>query len=134
MRQLAFCFLLLVVAGPARGADWVQIYSGYAAHVDMASVRRDKYPKNEKAPEYTVAWIRTDEADTTVFLEVVFDCAGRFGVVQQIVNNETKDSRFHSYNNTRHFESRRAEISTIMPHSIYDGAASLVCKRNPSIP
>jgi hypothetical protein len=134
MRQLAFCFLLLLVAGPARAADWVQIYSGYAAHVDMASVRRDKYPKYEKAPEYTVAWMRTDEADTTVFLEVVFDCEGRFGVVQQIVNNETKDSRFHSYNNTQYFESRRAETSTIMPHAIYDGAASMVCKGKAPLP
>lgn len=129
MKQLAF-LLLLIVAGPACAAEWVQI-PGLSAYVDMASVRRDTYPKfNEKAPEFVVAWLRGDEDGQTYNLEVAFDCKGRFGIMQQIVGNETKDSRLHSFDMTHDFERYFARTKTIMPDSIYDGAASMVCKGN----
>ena len=129
MRQLVFLLLqIVIVAGPARASEWVQLPDP-SAYVDMASVRRDKYPKwTEKAQDYIVAWIYGGENGETFTLEAAFDCKGRFGIVQQIIANETKDSRLHSYDSTDFFEKSYPQTKTIPPDLIYDVAASMVCK------
>ena len=101
----------------------------------MASVRRDAYPKfNEKAPTFVVAWIRGDENGQSYTLEVAFDCKGRFGIVQQIVTPDMKELPLHTYDMTYTFEHAFARTKTIPPDSIYDGAASMVCKAKSPTP
>jgi hypothetical protein len=92
------------------------------AYVDMASVRKDEYPKTsgwESRPKnYVVAWIKTQNLSGQIHsvLEVVFDCKGRFGIVQTI-SNDFPDSKHHSYDATTSFEAYGAQTKSIMPDS-----------------
>jgi hypothetical protein len=92
----------MVAATAAFAANWTQIpgFDG-SAYVDMASVRQDTYPKSQflTPKSYLVAWLATSGQDGKFLarLEVVFDCKGRFGIVQQLIENESKDSEFHSF-------------------------------------
>ena len=81
---------------------------------------------------YVVAWVATKNQNGafTAHLKVAFDCKGRFGIVQQLVPNDSKDSQYHSYDATPQFESIGAQTRTIMPESLYEGAAAIVCKGN----
>ena len=80
-----------------------------------------------------VAWLATKDQDGnfTAHLEVVFDCKGRFGLVQQLITNDSKDSKYHSYDATARFESIGAQTRTIVPDSFYGAAESLICKGKP---
>ena len=130
MRKLA-CLLPLLLADQAQAADWVQI-PGYIAHVDIASVRDDLYPSQgtryASAEPYVVAWVKIGGEETGM-AEVAFDCKrGRFGIVQLIVDNETKNSRYQSFDATVQFENYGARMRTIAPDSLYAGAATIACK------
>jgi hypothetical protein len=138
MKQIPVCFLLLMVPGAAFASNWTQIpgmYANETAYVDMASVRQDTYPKKVtmvRGPikNYLVAWISTRDQNgaSTATLEVVFDCKGRYGLLQQLIANETKESRYHTFDSTAFFEAMGARTSSIMPDSFYDKAALMVCK------
>jgi hypothetical protein len=139
VKQLALCFLLLLVgATSALAANWTQLPGTYGAdndlaYVDIASVRQDTYPKSSYAASnksYVVAWLATADQNGrwTSHLEVVFDCKGRSGIVQQVIDNDSPDSKYYSFNLTPYFESVGARTSSIIPESFYERAESMICK------
>jgi hypothetical protein len=73
---------------------------------------------------YLIAWValKDQNGNFTTKIETVFDCKGRSGVVQQLITNDSKESRYHSYDATASFESYGARTS------FYEKAESLVCK------
>jgi hypothetical protein len=127
-----------LAAPPALAANWTQIPGSYTsgdfAYVDMASVRQDTYPKGRNPPKnYLVAWLATTDQNGhfTSHLEVAFDCKGRFGLVQQMIANDSKDSKYHSFDATAYFESVGAQTRTMAPDSFYEAAESMICKGQP---
>ena len=132
--------MLLVVSTAAYASNWVEIPNqNGTAYVDMASVRRDSYPKfngaaatNNGQPSmasYTVAWVATSDGTKTYTakIEVAFDCHGKIGTLQQIILNETKDSLLHSYDQTQVFLQTGGNFKSIAPDSLYEGAEAMVC-------
>ena len=126
----------------AYASNWMAIPNqNGTAYVDMASVRRDSYPKNNVggAPDqigdqrpmatYTVAWVATgnDPKTFTAKIEVAFDCHGKIGTLQQIILNETKDSLLHSFDQTQLFLQAGGNFRSIAPDSPYEGAEAMVC-------
>lgn len=141
-RLLLAPIAFLVASNSADAANWVAIPNqNGTAYVDMAGVRRATFPKMNiggvtnligghlPTATYTVAWLATaDDAKTfSVKIEVVFDCRGKMGALQQIVLNETKDSLLHSFDQTQVFLEAGVSFRSIAPDSLYDGAEAMVC-------
>ena len=141
MLRLLLVPIALTVSNAAIASNWVAIPNQEgAAYVDMASVRRDAFPKivrDGSAPMdgqpsmavYTVAWIATgaDPKAFTAKIEVAFDCHGKVGTLQKIILNETKDSVLHSFDQTQIFLRAGGNFRSIAPDSPYEGAEALVC-------
>ncbi len=122
-------------------SNWAPIPEHPEAYIDMSSVRLDTFPKvtlggvtnlvNGHFPTatYRVAWLATVDGDKnfTAKVEVVFDCNGKMGMLQQIIMNETKDSVWHSFDNTQSFLAAGVALRSIAPDSFYDSAQGLVC-------
>jgi hypothetical protein len=142
LRLLLVSITVLVISNAAHASNWVAI-SGQngAAYVDMASVRRDSFPKlnvggatnsvdgQPPMATYTVAWVATgdDPKTFTSKIEVAFDCHGKIGTLQQIILNETKDSLLHSFDQTQLFIRAGGNFRSIAPDSLYEGAEAMVC-------
>ena len=120
-------------------SDWKLIPGFSSAYVDMASVRKDGFdtfncpPRIICAPDkviYTVAWLRMHDSDGKIMgnAEVVFDCHGKAADLQQVVVNETKDSPYHTFDNTQAFKQSGIFLRGIPPDSMYDAVQKLVCK------
>src|SRR5262249_17509626 len=136
---------LAVLAGLAVGAAIADASAGAAnwelkpkfsdVYVDMSSVRKDKFQDPtcrivacvSATVTYTVAWIWCNDP-TGGKLEVIFDCDGKMGVMQQIIPNETKDSPYHTVDNTQAYKKSRVYLKGIAPDTFYDGAEKMVCK------
>jgi len=116
LRSLLAPVALLVASQGAHASNWVPIPNqNDTAYVDMSSVRHDAFPKMNAGgvtnlvdghfpmATYTVAWLATTDSSKTFTakIEVVFDCNGKMGAMQQIILNETKDSLLHSFDETR---------------------------------
>ena len=142
LRLLLVPITLLFASASASASNWVVIPDqNGAAYVDMASVRRDSFPKanaggaanptdgQRPMATYSVAWVATgsDPKAFTAKIEVAFDCHGKIGTLQQIVTNETKDSVQHSFDQTQLFLQAGGNFRSIAPDSLYEGAEALVC-------
>jgi hypothetical protein len=126
----------VMVGAPAWAANWKVIPGFETSYVDMASVRKDEFQDPNcrfvgclgTKVTYTVAWLRTTQGATIIGLEVAFDCHGKMGAIQQKVSNETKESQYHSFDNTQAFKQRGVFLRGIPPDTLYDAAQKLVCK------
>ena len=142
LRLLLVWFALLAVSNAANASNWVAIPNqDGTAYLDMASVRRDSFPKlnlgavansidgQPSMATYTVAWVATgaDPKTFTAKIEVVFDCHGKMGTMQQIILNEQRDSVLHSFDQTQLFLRAGGNFRSIAPDSLYEGAEALVC-------
>src|SRR5260221_908492 len=87
-------------------ADWKPVGDGsFAAFIDMASIRKDYFPAERAGTvarqPFVVVWLKFVTNDGDVLVETVFDCRGGFEAMQQVVANDTPDSKYHSFNNTQ---------------------------------
>ena len=113
----------------------IEIPAHTSSYVDIPSIHRQKFKPYTGIiggdPVYTtltVAWITVTDQNDTAKAEVIFDCKGRFAVIQQVIVNETADSRYHSFDQTRSFDVYGVTLSSIVPDSVWDGAQTLICR------
>jgi hypothetical protein len=57
-----------------------------------------------------------------------FRLQGAVGNNQQVIDNDSPDSKYHSFDLTPYFESVGARTSSIIPESFYERAESMICK------
>lgn len=142
IRRLINACLFGFCASTAIAANWVQIGT-YNAFVDLSGVRQDVFAfrnatgmtyadpsGNMPTATYTVAWIlfKTTDGSNMLKVETIFDCNGHVSPLQQIVENETKDSQYHSFDNTQQFRINGPRFSSIPPDSVSEDAAKMICK------
>jgi len=126
---------MAVISNAGIAADWKRVSSNHSALIDASSIRRDTFPKPVggiiypgQTETYKIGWMRFEEGQEVVLLEVVFDCRGSFGVMQQVVNGENAQSRYKSYDNTQNFRRVGPALRSFAPDSAYEAAQKLVCK------
>ena len=127
----------------AMAASWTQVPQYGQIYVDTAGVHRESFPRplapgwnpytNGKPPmeSYFIAWLARKDADGVfdVMLEVAFDCHGKMAVIQQIIQNDSATSQYHSFDNTQIFKSTGVQAKDVAPDSFYDWAQKIVCNR-----
>ena len=76
-----------------------------ATYVDMESVHKENFHASGGGPgKYlTLAWVVLTGEKSNMYaqIEVAYDCHGKMLAIQQIIYGETKDSAFHSFDNTQ---------------------------------
>jgi hypothetical protein len=102
-RVFAVIAFAIVFPTLADAADWKPL--GRSAFVDAASIRTDYFSTpgpgglSFTLEPYRVVWVKVTMDDGDVLAETLFNCRGGFEIIQQIVANETPNSRFHSFDN-----------------------------------
>jgi hypothetical protein len=117
---------------PTFAADWKPI--GVSAFLDTASIRTD-YFSTERAGSFTlqpymVVWLKFLTNEGAVLVETVFDCRGGYEAMQQLVENDTPQSKYHSFDNTQALRriDRGARVRSIAPDTVYEAVQKIVCK------
>jgi hypothetical protein len=120
---------------PTFASDWKPVGAiPSSAFIDMASIRKDYFPTERTGSftmqPYIVVWLKFVTNDGDVLGETLFDCQGGVEVIQQIVVNDTPNSKHHSFDNTQAIRrlGRGARVRSIPPDTYYDAVQRIICK------
>jgi hypothetical protein len=100
----------------------------------MASIRKDHFSTQQgigfTMQPYIVVWIKFVTNDEDILVEALFNCRGGFEGIQQIVKNDTPNSKHHSFDNTQAIRriDRGAQVRSIAPDSAYEAIQKIICK------
>src|SRR5689334_7698405 len=115
VRNDLFLTILLgtsLIALPSDASSWQQIPGYKTSYIDLASIRRDTFPRqyttgitngwvdgHRDMLTFTVTWLSLGSEGAKS--EVVYDCSCQMAVMQQVIPNETSASQYHSFDNTQ---------------------------------
>ena len=105
MKSTVLAVALAACPVAASAAKWTQTPGEPATYIDMESVHKENFHASGGGPpkSLTLAWVVLTGEKRNMYaqIEVAYDCHGKMLAIQQIIYGETKDSAFHSFDNTQ---------------------------------